>query len=37
VIGEAYRFLLGVRLDEGLIGQDAARERLLAWWADRRA
>jgi poly(A) polymerase len=37
VIGEAYRFLLAVRLDEGLIGKDAARNRLLAWWADRQA
>ncbi|MEP6649464.1 MAG: CCA tRNA nucleotidyltransferase [Lapillicoccus sp.] len=35
VIGQAYRFLLGVRLDEGPIGKDAARERLLAWWAER--
>ena len=33
VIGRAYKYLLGVRLDEGMIGQDAARERLLAWWA----
>jgi poly(A) polymerase len=37
VIGDAYRFLLGVRLDEGMIGKDAARERLLAWWAERNA
>ncbi len=36
VIGEAYRFLLGVRLDEGPIGKDAARKRLLTWWADRQ-
>jgi poly(A) polymerase len=36
VIGQAYRFLLALRLDEGLLGQDAARERLLAWWADRK-
>ena len=35
VIGDAYRFLLAVRLDAGLIGKDAARERLLAWWAER--
>ena len=35
VIGDAYKFLLGVRLDEGVIGPDAARERLLAWWAER--
>ncbi len=37
VIGEAYRFLLGVRLDEGVLGADVARERLLAWWAQRNA
>ena len=35
VLGEAYRFLLSVRLDEGPIGKDAARERLLTWWAER--
>src|SRR5215207_7379434 len=37
VVGEAYRFLLDLRLDEGPIGPDAARERLLAWWAARAA
>ncbi|BDZ64624.1 hypothetical protein GCM10025877_15620 [Agromyces mangrovi Wang et al. 2018] len=36
-VGEAYRFLLELRLDEGPIGADAARERLLAWWAARSA
>ncbi|EWT06405.1 hypothetical protein N864_21615 [Intrasporangium chromatireducens Q5-1] len=35
VLGEAYKYLLSVRLDEGPIGKDAARERLLAWWAQR--
>ncbi len=35
VLGRAYQHLLGVRLDEGLIGKDAARERLLTWWADQ--
>ncbi len=34
-IGQAYRFLLALRLDEGLLGPDVARERLLAWWAER--
>jgi poly(A) polymerase len=34
-VGEAYNFLLNLRLDEGPIGADAARERLLAWWAAR--
>ena len=37
VIGDAYKYLLGVRLDEGMIGKDAARERLLAWWSSRNA
>ncbi|UOQ91004.1 CCA tRNA nucleotidyltransferase [Agromyces endophyticus] len=37
VVGEAYSYLLEVRLDEGPIGEDAARERLLAWWAARGA
>ncbi|MDQ0577346.1 CCA tRNA nucleotidyltransferase [Agromyces albus] len=35
VVGEAYRFLLELRLDEGPIGADAAAERLRAWWAAR--
>jgi poly(A) polymerase len=36
VVGEAYKHLLEVRLDEGPIGEDAARERLLEWWAARQ-
>lgn len=35
VVGEAYRFLLELRLDEGLLGEDEAERRLRAWWADR--
>jgi poly(A) polymerase len=34
-VGEAYRFLLELRIDEGPLGEDRARERLLAWWAAR--
>lgn len=34
-VGEAYRFLLEVRLDEGVIGADAAEQRLRQWWAAR--
>ena len=34
-VGEAYRFLLEVRLDEGVIGPDAAEQRLRDWWASR--
>ncbi len=36
-VGEAYRFLLDLRLDEGVVGPDVAEERLRAWWADRTA
>ncbi|WP_338749386.1 CCA tRNA nucleotidyltransferase [Janibacter alittae] len=34
-IGQAYRYLLQVRLDEGPIGTEAATDRLRAWWAER--
>jgi poly(A) polymerase len=34
-VGEAYRFLLDLRLDEGPLGVDVAEQRLRAWWADR--
>ena len=34
-IGEALQFLLDIRLDEGLIGEDEARRRLSEWWAQR--
>jgi poly(A) polymerase len=34
-VGEAYRWLLELRLDEGPIGPDEAERRLAAWWASR--
>ncbi|MFB8146255.1 CCA tRNA nucleotidyltransferase [Microbacterium sp. NPDC056003] len=34
-VGEAYRFLLDLRLDEGIIGEDEAERRLREWWAAR--
>ncbi len=34
-VGEAYAFLLEKRLDDGPVGEEAAREALLAWWAAR--
>ncbi len=37
VLGEAYRYLLSVRLDEGPIGKPAAEARLRQWWAAREA
>jgi len=35
VVGEALAVLLDIRLEEGLIGRDAATERLQAWYAAR--
>ena len=34
-VGEAYGFLLEIRLDEGEIGFDEAKKRLLSWWEAR--
>lgn len=34
-IGEALTFLLEIRLDEGMLGEDEAYRRLDAWWAER--
>ncbi|MFV0434615.1 MAG: CCA tRNA nucleotidyltransferase [Leucobacter sp.] len=35
LVGEAYRYLLEVRLDEGPIGEEAAEARLRAWYEER--
>lgn len=35
VIGEAYKFLLERRMDEGPLGEDRARDELMTWWAAR--
>jgi poly(A) polymerase len=34
-VGDAYRFLLDLRLDDGPLGPEAAEQRLRAWWAAR--
>ncbi|WP_281276214.1 CCA tRNA nucleotidyltransferase [Flexivirga caeni] len=33
VLGRAYKHLLAFRLDQGPVGEAAAREELLRWWA----
>ncbi len=35
-VGAALEFLLQIRLDEGLLGEDEIRRRLDAWWAYRQ-
>jgi len=34
-VGEAYRFLLDLRLDEGILGPEEAERRLVQWWSTR--
>lgn len=34
-VGEAYRYLLDLRLDEGILGEAEAERRLRQWWAQR--
>ncbi|SDK38208.1 poly(A) polymerase [Cryobacterium psychrotolerans] len=34
-VGEAYRYLLEQRLDDGPLGEEEATRRLQAWWAGR--
>ena len=36
MVGRAYDFLLNLRLDEGSLGEDAARDRLLEWWDQQK-
>lgn len=36
VIGEAYAFLLDLRMEHGPLGEERAREELRAWWAARQ-
>ena len=35
VVGEAYRFLMELRLEEGALGEAEAEARLRRWWAER--
>jgi len=35
-VGEAMKFLMDVRLDEGVLGDAEVRTRLDAWWSERR-
>jgi len=36
VVGEAYRYLLELRLDNGPMSEDDAKAALLEWWAARQ-
>ena len=34
-VGQAMDFLMELRLDQGSIGEEAAKEALLKWWASK--
>ncbi|GAA1564485.1 CCA tRNA nucleotidyltransferase [Kribbella sancticallisti] len=34
-VGQAYNYLMELRIDEGPLGEEQAREKLLAWWNSR--
>ena len=36
VVGKAYDFLLELRLENGPIGEDKAKEALLTWWKEQK-
>ena len=36
-VGDALDFLLELRLEEGPLGEDEAKKRLDAWWAERQS
>jgi poly(A) polymerase len=35
LLGRAYKHLLAVRMDQGLVGREAAVEALKVWWAQQ--
>ncbi|HEX2175412.1 MAG TPA: CCA tRNA nucleotidyltransferase [Nocardioidaceae bacterium] len=35
-VGQAYRYLLDLRIEEGPLGPERARDELLSWWSSRR-
>lgn len=37
MVGEARRFLLDLRIEEGPLGEDEAGHRLMQWWSERQA
>ena len=37
VVGQAYQYLLDLRLSQGPLGQEAARQALQEWWGSRPA
>lgn len=37
IVGKAYDFLLELRLEEGPLGEERAKDELLKWWSDNQS
>ena len=37
IVGAALEYLMDIRLEEGIIGEDAAIERLRSWWSENES
>ena len=37
VVGKAYEFLLELRIEEGPLGEERAKDELLKWWSDNQS
>jgi poly(A) polymerase len=37
IVGAALEFLMDIRLEEGLLGDEAATARLMQWWKENEA
>ena len=36
IVGKAYEFLLELRIEEGPLGEERAKDELLKWWSDNQ-
>jgi poly(A) polymerase len=36
MVGRAYDYLLELRLEDGPVGKDKAKEELLKWWKEQK-
>ena len=37
LVGKAYEFLLELRIEEGPLGEERAKDELLKWWSDNQS
>jgi poly(A) polymerase len=37
IVGAALEFLMDIRLEDGLLGEEVVAQRLRAWWAENES